>query len=248
VNDFILLTNDDGIHSEGMRALATAMEGLGDVRIIAPDREQSASSHSITLHHPLRFTKLDPHRVSVTGTPTDCVLLAANGVFGGRPRLVISGINHGPNLGDDVTYSGTVSAAMEGHLVGIPSIAISLAGYEGELRFATAAAFARRIALKVLDGGAGGQTLLNVNVPNLDERQIAGVRVTQLGKRHYANAIIEKTDPRGRPYYWIGGNPEWQPGENTDQRAVMDGFVSITPLHLDLTDYKAVVEMEGWAP
>ncbi|MFN0150818.1 MAG: 5'/3'-nucleotidase SurE [bacterium] len=247
MSDYILVTNDDGIHAEGIRSLAAGLEGLGDIKVIAPDREQSASSHSITLHQPLRITKHDENRVSVTGTPTDCVLLAANGVFGGKPRLVISGINHGPNLGDDVTYSGTVAAAMEGFLLGVPSIAVSLAASSGELHFATAARFARRVTMKILEVGAPLGALVNINVPNLPEEEIAGIRITKLGKRHYIDTVIEKTDPRGKPYFWIGGSPSWQAGKNTDQGAILDRYVSITPLHLDLTDYKAVVEMEGWS-
>jgi len=247
MSGYILLTNDDGIHAEGIRALAEGLEGLGEIRVIAPDREQSASSHSITLHQPLRIMTLAPNRVSVTGTPTDCVLLAVNGVFGDRPRLVISGINHGPNLGDDVTYSGTVAAAMEGFLLGVPSIAVSLAASSGELHFATAARYARRVATKILESGPPLGALVNINVPNLPDEEIAGIRVTKLGKRHYVDTVVEKTDPRGKPYYWIGGSPSWQAGKNTDQGAILDRYVSITPLHLDLTDYKAVVEMEGWS-
>lgn len=247
MSGYILLTNDDGIHAEGIRALAEGLEGLGEIKVIAPDREQSASSHSITLHQPLRITTLAPNRVSVTGTPTDCVLLAVNGVFGDRPRLVISGINHGPNLGDDVTYSGTVAAAMEGFLLGVPSIAVSLAASSGELHFATAAGYARRVATKILESGPPLGALVNINVPNLPDEEIAGIRVTKLGKRHYVDTVVEKTDPRGKPYYWIGGSPSWQAGKNTDQGAILDRYVSITPLHLDLTDYKAVVEMEGWS-
>jgi 5'-nucleotidase len=247
VTPLILVSNDDGIQSEGIRFLAEAMAGLGHVQIVAPDREQSATSHSITLDRPLRVTRLDDGRISVEGTPTDCVLLATNSLLGRRPDLVVSGINHGPNLGDDVTYSGTVAAAMEGHLLGIPAMAISLHITSGERHFATAAAVARRIAVKVLVEGTPGGALLNVNVPNLPEPLLRGVRITQLGKRLYVDSVIEKTDPRGRPYFWIGGSPRWDAGKNTDHAAILDGCVSVTPLHLDLTDYKAVVEMENWA-
>jgi 5'-nucleotidase len=251
MSGYILITNDDGIHAEGIRALAAALEGidgLDAVRVVAPDREQSASSHSITLHQPLRVNALGENRWSITGTPTDCVLLAANGVFGGdRPLLVVSGINHGPNLGDDVTYSGTVAAAMEGFLLDIPSIAVSLAGTSGEFHFATAAHYARRLVARVLEAGASRAALINMNVPNLPLEEIAGVRITQLGKRHYVDTVVQMNDPRGRPYYWIGGSPSWQPGTNTDQAAVHERFVSITPLQLDLTDYKTVVEMETWS-
>jgi 5'-nucleotidase len=169
-------------------------------------------------------------------------------VFGGdRPLLVVSGINHGPNLGDDVTYSGTVAAAMEGFLLDIPSIAVSLAGTSGEFHFATAAHYARRLVARVLEAGASRAALINMNVPNLPLEEIAGVRITQLGKRHYVDTVVQMNDPRGRPYYWIGGSPSWQPGTNTDQAAVHERFVSITPLQLDLTDYKTVVEMETWS-
>ncbi len=242
----ILVTNDDGINSEGIRALATALDSLGEVQVVAPDREQSATSHSITLDRPLRVTRREDGQISVEGTPTDCVLLATNSLLTRRPLLVVSGINHGPNLGDDVTYSGTVAAAMEGLLLGIPSMAISLSTTPGTHHFATAAAFARRIAAKVLEEGTPNASLLNINVPNLPEGEIAGVRITQLGKRLYVDSVIEKTDPRGRPYFWIGGSPSWETTKNTDHAAILDRFVSVTPIHLELTDFKAVVEMENW--
>ncbi len=242
----LLVTNDDGVRSEGIRALADGLEGLGRVVVIAPDREQSATSHSITLDRPVRVNHLSEGWLSVEGTPTDCVLLAANSLLGEKPALVVSGINHGPNLGDDVTYSGTVAAAMEGHLLDIPSIAVSLSTGSSPLHFATAARFARRIAAKLLDEGSPNGALLNVNIPNLAEEAIRGIRITRLGKRLYVDSVIEKTDPRGKPYFWIGGSPSWESGKNTDHAAVLEGFVSVTPLHLDLTDYKAVVEMENW--
>jgi 5'-nucleotidase len=236
----ILVSNDDGIHSEGIRALATALADLGEIVVVAPDRERSAVSHSLTLHRPLRVEPLGPARYAVDGTPTDCVNLAVNGILGRRPALVVSGINQGANLGDDVTYSGTVSAAMEGTLLGIPSIAISLIG-RGDFRFDTAAAFARRLTGWVLERGLPADTLLNVNVPApADGRPVRGFALTRMGRRRYGDAIVEKVDPRGKKYYWIGGEElQFEDAEGTDFHAVSQGLVSVTPIHLDLTNYKS---------
>ena len=242
----ILVCNDDGIHSEGIAALAEALRALGDVVIAAPDRERSAVSHALTLHRPLRVEELEPGRYAIDGTPTDCVNLAVNGILRARrPSLVVSGINKGANLGDDVTYSGTVSAAMEGTLLGIPSIAVSLLGREG-FRFDVAAAFARRLASWVIERALPPDTLLNVNVPApVDGQPVRGFALTRMGRRRYGDAIVEKVDPRGKKYYWIGGDElgfVHEPG--TDYAAVLEGAVSITPVHLDLTHYPSFPVLE----
>jgi 5'-nucleotidase len=236
----ILVSNDDGIHSEGLTALADAVEGLGEVVVVAPDRERSAVSHALTLHRPLRVTETAPGRHAVDGTPTDCVNLAINGVLPRRPALVLAGINKGANLGDDVTYSGTVSAAMEGTLLGIPSIAISLVGRSG-FRFEAAAGCARRLAAWVLERGLPPDTLLNVNVPSMAEGAVPrGLALTRMGRRRYGDAIVEKLDPRGRKYYWIGGEElTFEDEEGTDFHAVSQDLISVTPIHLDLTNYKS---------
>jgi len=237
----ILLSNDDGIQSAGLAALVDAMMSLGEVVVVAPDREQSACSHALTLHRPLRLDEIASGRWMVDGTPTDCVNLGVNGVMSRRPNLLVSGINKGANLGDDVTYSGTVSAAMEGTLLGIPSIAVSLIG-RGSFDFTAAAGFARRLAAWVLAEGLPHDTLLNVNVPQPPGGEpLRGVRLTRMGRRRYGDAIVEKTDPRGRKYYWIGGEElDFVKEEGTDFYAVDDGYISVTPIHLDLTNYTSL--------
>lgn len=239
----ILVTNDDGIHSPGLKALAEALEEVGEVYVIAPDRERSAAGHALTLHKPLRATEVAPNWYVVDGTPTDCVTLGVMGMLKDKPNLLVSGINLGANLGDDITYSGTVSAAFEGTLLGIPSFAISaVEPLRHEL--STAAAFAARLALLVLDRGLPPDTLLNVNVP---AGEVNGVEVTRQGKRSYNELIVEKIDPRGRTYYWIGGGePTWEHLGGTDYEAVMEQKVSITPLHLDLTNYSATETLRQW--
>ena len=234
----ILVSNDDGIHSEGLAALAEAVGRHGRVVVVAPDREQSAVSHALTLHRPLRIDELGPGRYAVDGTPTDCVNLAINGILPVRPALVVSGINKGANLGDDVTYSGTVSAAMEGTLLGVPSIAVSQVG-RGPYDFRVAAAIAGRLVARVLADPLPPDTLLNVNVPQLAAgAHPAGVALTRMGRRRYGDAIVEKLDPRGRKYYWIGGEElSFVEEEGTDFHAVSSGKISVTPIHLDLTNY-----------
>jgi 5'-nucleotidase len=236
----ILVCNDDGIHSEGILALAEALGQLGEVVVVAPDRERSAVSHSLTLHRPLRVTELGAGRYAVDGTPTDCVNLALNGILARRPALVVSGINKGANLGDDLTYSGTVSAAMEGTLLGVPAFAISLLG-RANFRFDVAAAFAVRLAAWVIERGLPPDTLLNVNVPApVDGQLVRGFALTRMGRRRYGDAIVEKVDPRGKKYYWIGGEElEFVEEEGTDFHAVSRGLISVTPIHLDLTNYKS---------
>lgn len=238
----ILVTNDDGIHSEGIKKLASALRRLGDVYVVAPDREQSAASHSLTLHRPLRVTQAGPRMYAVDGTPTDCVSLAVNGVLPALPDILVSGINRGGNLGEDVTYSGTVSAAMEGTLLGVPSLAFSLVARD-DFDFSPAARFACRLARHVIREGLPKDTLLNVNVPSV--KAIKGHRVTKLGKRFFTDVVVEKVDPRGKKYYWIGGDMvRWEGGKDADFYAISKGYISITPLHLDLTNFSSIEELK----
>ena len=234
----ILISNDDGINSEGLHKLHETLKPLGEVYIVAPDRDQSAVSHSLSLHRPLRIEKISDNVYAVDGTPTDCINLAVNGILKDRkPDLVVSGINKGENLGDDITYSGTVSAAMEGALLGINSIAISLAA-KANFNFDAASYYSQIIARYVLEKKLPEDTVLNVNIPNLPTDMIKGVKVTRQGKRVYGEPVVEKVDPRGKKYYWIGG---YELGsleiENSDIAVVKDGYVSITPISLDLTNY-----------
>lgn len=240
----ILVTNDDGVYAPGLAALFKAMQPLGRPVIIAPAQDNSAVSHSLTMRKPLKVNEIAVDTYSIDGTPTDCVIIGIGKVLAERPALVVSGINPGPNLGDDISYSGTVSAAIEGTMVGIPSIAVSLAG-EKPFHFKTAAAFAFRLAEKVLAEGLPRDTLLNVNVPNVSPELIAGVKFTRQGRRLYDNAIQETFDPWGRQHYWIGGGtPSWDQGNDTDSNAIAAGCISITPIHLDLTNYDAMKDLK----
>jgi 5'-nucleotidase len=245
--DIILISNDDGIRSEGIKSLARALKKLGEVYVVAPDRERSAASHSLTLHRPLRVEKVGPRLYAVDGTPTDCISLAVNGILPRRPSIVVSGINQGWNLGEDISYSGTVSAAMEGTLLGIPSIAISLAGKE-RFNFKDAADFAVRLTRRILKRGLPKDTLLNVNVPQMPKtKKIKGYRITRQGKRIFDDVVVEKVDPRGKKYYWIGGDMvEWEGGSDTDFHAISKGYISITPVHLDMTNYPSMNELKDW--
>jgi len=242
----ILVSNDDGHFSDGIRALAGAMQELGDVVVVAPEAEQSAASHAISLHRPLRLKEIRPDWYAVDGTPTDCAYLAINHVLRERrPALMVSGINHGPNLADDVTYSGTVAAAMEASILGVPALAFSLATRKG-FEFGEAAAFARGLAAAALERPLPPGLLLSVNIP---PGPVRGYRVTRLGKHSYGFDVVEKVDPRGRKYYWIGGNEyQFEETPGTDVHAVLrDGLVAVTPLHLDLTDEETRLEVEGWS-
>ncbi len=242
----ILVTNDDGIQSPGIKALAKALQSVGEVYVLAPDRERSAVGHSLTLNHPLRADRIDSHTFAISGTPTDCVMMGVLGFLKTKPDLVVSGINRGPNLGDDITYSGTVSAAIEGTLLGIPSFAISLAG-RTELNFKPAGEFAKQVAQQILKNGLPKDTLLNVNIPAVPAKKIKGVQVVSQGKRIYRDKLIEKTDPRGRSYYWIGGEePAFKNEPGTDFRAIQENYISVTPLHLDLTHHKSLVTIRKW--
>jgi len=241
----ILASNDDGIHAEGLRTLVAALKPLGEVTVIAPDREQSATSHSLTLHRPLRVRSTADGILSVDGTPTDCVLLGVHGFLKRPPALVVSGINHGPNMGNDVLYSGTVAAASEGAFLGIPSIAFSLASWDSR-EYSAAGRVAHDLVKRLLDRGIPRGMCLNVNIPPLPFEKIRGTKVARLGKRVFRDVIVEKKDPRGKTYYWIGGeNPTWEPDEASDFHAVSEGYVSVTPLTFELTDYKGIVELEA---
>lgn len=238
----ILVTNDDGVHSPGLIALYKAMKELGDAFIAAPDRERSAASHSLTMHRPLKVEELREGIYSINGTPTDCVAIGAEKIKARRPDLIVSGINKGANLGDDVTYSGTVAAAIEGAILGVSSIAISLV-LNGSLplHFDTAVHYASQAAKYVLSNALPYDTLLNINVPNCPKKEIKGVKFTRQGKRVYEGFIQETFSPWGEKYYWIGGGkPFWEHGEDTDMNAVIEGYVSITPMHLDFTNHHII--------
>src|SRR5438270_4233371 len=238
----ILVTNDDGVDSPGLSALARALRRVEEVCVIAPNRNWTAAGHTKTLDRPLRVTelKLPGTRLpafSSDGSPSDCVALGFLGLAPERPRLVVSGINTGPNMGSDITYSGTVSAAMEGVVSGVPAIAVSLADYY-EWEFSYSASFASRLAQRVLREGLESDVLLNVNVPRGRRADIKGVKVTRLGRREYNDELIRRKDPFGRDYYWIGGAPPSDAGEpGTDVHAVEAGNVSVTPVELDLTNH-----------
>ncbi len=236
----ILVTNDDGINAPGLALLAEALAEVGDVRVFAPDRQQSAVGHGVSLHRPLRVHQVREHWFMVDGTPTDCVMLAVRDLLGARPVLVVSGINPGANLGDDVTYSGTVAGAFEGMLLGIPAVAVSDVSYVPQ-HMETAAAVAVRVASEVLARGLPADTVLNVNVPDVPYDALNGIAVTRMGRRTYQDEIIARVDPRGGAYYWIGGSePSHVLEPGTDFEAIEHGKVSITPLHRDLTHYHAL--------
>jgi len=237
----ILVTNDDGVRSEGIHALAAALLPLGEVVIVAPHIEASAIGHALTLRRPLRMELVSERVYEVDGTPTDCVNIAVTQIYKGLPDLVVSGINKGYNLGDDVTYSGTVAGAMEGALLGVASIAVSLERAPGQYEFGPAAASAASVAEAVLRRGLPSRTFLNVNVPSGTPR---GLRATFQAKRNHITVVSERLDPRNRPYYWIEeGDNEWEPHDRSDYQAVKDGFVSVTPLHPDLTNYSVLETM-----
>lgn len=243
----IMVTNDDGITAPGIIALTAALRSLGRVAVVAPDREQSAVSHAITLHHPLRAEQIGEDTFAVSGTPTDCVNLGIHNLLDFRPDLVVSGINRGGNMGDDVTYSGTVSAAMEATLMGIPAVAVSLAASGEGKHYDAAAFFIRRLAQLVGERGLPPDTFLNVNVPDLPRERLKQPVITKQGKKRYEGAIVDKIDPRGRLYYWIGSiEPTYEDLEGTDYAAVIRGHISITPLHLDLTNYASLDLLRGW--
>ena len=241
----ILVSNDDGVHADGIRVLSEALSALADVVVVAPDRNHSGASHSLTLENPLRVESMAHNGfIAVKGTPTDCVHLAVNELLKPLPDMVVSGINHGANLGDDVIYSGTVAAATEGRHLGLPAMAVSLVGSQ---HFASAAHYACRLVQGLMRRPLPADQILNVNVPDLPLAQIKGIRVTRLGCRHPAEAVIVEQDPRGRSIYWIGPPGATQDaGEGTDFAAIEAGFVSITPLQVDMTAYRHLNGLQEW--
>lgn len=243
----ILVTNDDGIHAPGIQSLVKALRMIGEVAVVAPDRERSAVGHALTLHHPLRAQQLGPDSFAVDGTPTDCVNLGIHNLLSFTPDIVVSGINRGANLGDDVTYSGTVAAAMEATLMGIPAFAVSLVAQGLGMYYETAAVFAAKLARQIHQKGLPDDTFLNVNVPDLPLDSLLSSCITSQGRRRYEGSIVDKLDPRGQKYYWIGSAElAFLDLEGTDFYAVSRGHVSITPLHLDLTNYTSFQVLRGW--
>ena len=243
----IMVTNDDGIAAPGIKALAEALTLLGEVTVVAPDRERSAAGHSLTLHSPLRVFELRQGWHAVDGTPTDCVNMGIHSLLPFRPDLVVSGINHGGNMGDDITYSGTVAAAMEANLMGIPALAVSLATYGATSNFEDAAQAILPVIREFIRNGLPGDTFLNINVPDRPLAEIRHPLITRQGKRSFVGKIVDKIDPRGRKYYWIGSEePSFMDKEGTDFNAVGAGHVSVTPLHLDLTNYRALETLSKW--
>lgn len=238
MSSYILVTNDDGVHAPGIKALHDAVRHLGRAVIVAPERDKSAVSHALTMNRPLHVRKLGEDAYTLDGTPTDCVTLGMNKILPKMPDLLVSGINPGPNLGDDISYSGTVSAAIEGTMYGIPSLAFSLAG-EAPFDFETAAGVAWKLASMAMQFGLPANTLLNINIPQRPAGEIRGIRFTRQGRRIYKNAIQETYDPWGRKHYWIGGGTvQWTGGDDTDEQALQEGYISVTPIQLDLTNHE----------
>lgn len=248
----ILLTNDDGIFAPGIITLYKELGTMAEVKVVAPDRERSATSHAITVHKPLRVEEVELNGEgkgwAVTGTPSDCVKLALKALLTEEPDLVVSGINQGPNLGTDVLYSGTVSAAIEGILHGIPSLAVSLATFEENPSFATAARVTRNIVTQMNNRQLPPRTLLNINIPSVPYHKLKGIKVTRLGFREYENIFEARRDPRGKLYYWLGGEvvDRDEDMEELDTGAVKQCYVSVTPIHFDLTNYGLLKEVEAW--
>ncbi len=242
----ILVSNDDGYRAAGILVLAEALRGLGEVSIVAPDRDRSGASNALTLHRPIRCDRVDDSTHRVDGTPTDCVHLAITGLLPEEPDLVVSGINAGPNLGDDVLYSGTVAAAMEGRFLGLPAIAISLASSE-QKHLDTAARVATILVKRLRQRPLPADVILNVNVPDVTWKSVLGFRSTRLGYRHPSEPAIRQTDPRGRTIYWVGTvGAELDAGPGTDFEAVRQGYVSVTPLKVDLTWHEAMDVLANW--
>jgi len=242
----ILLTNDDGIYAEGLNALEKELKKFADTLLVAPDREQSAASHSLTLTRPLRLNERGPNRYSCDGTPTDCVMLAIHRLLKHKlPDLLISGINHGANMGEDVTYSGTVAAAIEGSILGITSLAVSNTDTENMKSYRAAAKFITSFVRSLKKYHLFTDTFLNINFPRVKGSKFSKYRFTRLGKRIYKDIIIEKTDPRGRNYYWIGGQSTWSDVKGSDFEAISNGYVSISPLKLNFSDLDIIKKMEN---
>ena len=246
----VLVSNDDGVDAPGIRTLAEGLRAAGhEVLVVAPDRDRSGASNSLTLDLPIRIKKLDEQTWRVAGTPTDCVHLALTGMLETEPDIVVSGINNAANLGDDVIYSGTVSAAMEGRFLGLPAVAVSLVTTDHKANnFATAARAAVEIVARLNSDPLPADTILNVNVPDLPWAEIQGWRVCRLGNRHRAEPCIRELDPRGRPIYWIGpAGPAQDAGPGTDFHAIVEKCIALTPIHVDLTRYQALETVAGWA-
>lgn len=247
----ILVSNDDGVHAEGISVLANSLKEIATIRIVAPDRNRSGASNSLTLDRPIRVRNLGNNILSVEGTPTDCVHLAMTGLLERHPDMVVSGINEGANLGDDILYSGTVAAAIEGRFLGLPAIAFSLADRNNRQpdhhHYATAGTIALRLVKRLIQNPLPANTILNVNIPNLPLEEIQGFEITRLGTRHLAERTITQLDPRGHTVYWVGpAGPEQDAGEGTDFYAINTGKVSITPLQVDLTNYPAFDPLVKW--
>jgi 5'/3'-nucleotidase len=245
----ILISNDDGVNAPGIKMLASTLEKLAEIHVVAPDRDRSAASHSLTLESPLRVQELDNGFVSINGTPTDCVHLAITGWLDQAPDMVVSGINAGANLGDDVLYSGTVAAAIAGRFLGYPTIAVSLAGLGNSefTHYDTAGICVDKIVRHLIENPLSKEIILNVNVPDLPIEQIKGIQVTRLGYRHRAEKMIPAQDPRGKTIYWVGpAGPGQDAGPGTDFHAVKDGYVSVTPIKTDLTDQQKLSSIEEW--
>ena len=242
----ILVTNDDGVHGRGFEHLVRALSVVGEVYVVLPDQQRSSTSHALTLDKPLRIQKLEGKRFLVNGTPSDCVRLGILGLMKEDVELVVAGINNGPNLGDDVSYSGTVGAALEGTLLEVPSFAISLV-VTGGYHFEVAANFGRFLAERIIREGLPRNVYLNVNIPDLPREEIKGVEITRQGKRIYGKEIKERSDPRGQKYYWIAGeNLSGVSEEGTDIAAIEHNKISITPLSLDRTDYRVIESLKRW--
>lgn len=242
----ILVSNDDGVYAPGLTALSNALKRIADVDVVAPDRNRSGASNSLTLHNPLRSKRLANGFLSIEGTPTDCVHLALTGLLDKQPDLVVAGINAGANLGDDVLYSGTVAAATEGRFLGFPSIAISLVGSE-LVHYDTAAVVIRQLVKRIRDVALPAQTILNVNVPDVPYSEINGIEVTRLGTRHCAEPTVKEIDPRGQTIYWVGPpGAQQDAGPGSDFYAIAQNKVSVTPLKVDLTNYEALAQLSGW--
>ena len=247
----ILVTNDDGIKAEGIKCLAFGLQEIGEVTVIAPEKEMSACGHGITVHHPIKVDKYDfgknINAWSVTGTPADCVKLGVTTILNTKPDIVVSGINRGPNLGTDVLYSGTVSGAIEGIILGIPAMALSLDSFSaGDFSFALRVA--QQLCRQMLSKDLAPDTLLNVNIPNVAREEIKGYKVTKLGERKYINNFDHRKDPRGNDYYWLTGQvvpPELQ-DLDLDVVAIKNNYVSVTPIHFDLTNYKIIEQVKDW--
>lgn len=244
----VLVSNDDGILAQGISLLADACRAFATVTVVAPDREQSGTSHSLTLHRPLRATRRPDGAYQIDGTPTDCVMLAVERLMPAPPDFVVSGVNHGPNMGEDVLYSGTVSAAMEGVMLGVRGIAVSFAGREADM-MATYAPLLTNLLRRITSRpDYPKKMLLNINLPPRPAAECLGVKVTQLGSRYFSQSVSTMTDPWGRELFWIGGGTiTWTGGEASDHAAVAEGYVSITPLHMDLTDHTLMDTVRGWS-